>query len=144
MAADFRVERDSMGELRVPAAALWGAQTQRAVNNFPISGLPMPPRVHPRARADQVGGGAREPRPGLLPAAVAKAIEAPALEVADGKHDEQFPIDVFQTGSGTSQHERERGHRAPRDASARDARARQRPRQHEPEQQRRRSRPRST
>ena len=52
MAADFRVERDSMGELQVPASALWGAQTQRAVNNFPISGLRMPPALAPyRARA---------------------------------------------------------------------------------------------
>ena len=54
---DYRVERDSMGETRVPAGALWGAQTQRAIQNFPISGLPMPRGLHPGARARQVGGG---------------------------------------------------------------------------------------
>jgi fumarate hydratase, class II len=102
MAADFRVERDSMGELQVPASALWGAQTQRAVNNFPISGLRMPP-AFVRALALVKWAAARTNRDlGLLPEAVAAAIEKSALEIANGMHEEQFPIDVFQTGSGTS------------------------------------------
>ncbi|HEX5340110.1 MAG TPA: class II fumarate hydratase [Gammaproteobacteria bacterium] len=98
----FRVEHDSMGELKVPADALWGAQTQRAIQNFPISGLSMP-RAFIRAlglikaSAATVNQGL-----GLLDAARAKAIEAAALEVAQGRHDRHFPIDVFQTGSGTS------------------------------------------
>jgi fumarate hydratase class II len=102
MAADFRVERDSMGELQVPASALWGAQTQRAVNNFPISGLRMPPAFI-RALALVKWAAARTNRGlGLLPDAVAAAIEKSALEIANGMHEDQFPIDVFQTGSGTS------------------------------------------
>jgi fumarate hydratase, class II len=98
----FRVEHDSMGELKVPADALWGAQTQRAVQNFPISGLAMP-RAFIRAlglikaSAATVNLGL-----GVLDAARAKAIEAASLEVVEGKHDRHFPIDVFQTGSGTS------------------------------------------
>jgi fumarate hydratase, class II len=102
MAADFRVERDSMGELEVPASALWGAQTQRAVNNFPISGIPMPPAF---VRAlGLIKWAAADANRGLklLPAGVAKAIQGAALEIAAGKHLDQFPIDVFQTGSGTS------------------------------------------
>ena len=102
MAADFRVERDSMGELQVPASALWGAQTQRAVNNFPISGVRMPPAFI-RALALIKWAAARTNRGlGLLPDAIAAAIESSALEVANGRHADQFPIDVFQTGSGTS------------------------------------------
>ncbi|HXS80624.1 MAG TPA: class II fumarate hydratase [Gammaproteobacteria bacterium] len=102
MPADFRVERDSMGELQVPSSALWGAQTQRAVNNFPISGLRMPP-AFVRALALIKWAAARTNRGlGLLPENVAGAIEASALEVANGMHADQFPIDVFQTGSGTS------------------------------------------
>jgi fumarate hydratase class II len=102
MAADFRVERDSMGELQVPASALWGAQTQRAVNNFPISGLRMPPAFI-RALALVKWAAARTNRGlGLLPETIATAIEKSALEIANGMHAEQFPIDVFQTGSGTS------------------------------------------
>jgi fumarate hydratase, class II len=102
MAADFRVERDSMGELQVPASALWGAQTQRAVNNFPISGLRMP-AAFIRALALIKWAAARTNRNlGLLPEAIADAVESSALEVANGMHEDQFPIDVFQTGSGTS------------------------------------------
>jgi fumarate hydratase class II len=99
---DFRTEHDSMGALQVPASALWGAQTQRAVENFPISGLAMP-RAFIRAlglvkwaAADANSG------LGLLDAGRADAIRGAALEVADGKHNAQFPVDVFQTGSGTS------------------------------------------
>ena len=100
--AKFRIERDSMGELKVPADALWGAQTQRAVQNFPVSGLRMP-RAFLRALGliKQAAAAANRDL-GLLDAATADAIATAALEVADGKHDAQFPIDVFQTGSGTS------------------------------------------
>jgi fumarate hydratase class II len=102
MTSDYRIERDSMGELELPAAALWGAQTQRAVNNFPISGLPMPPAFI-RALGLIKWAAARSNRElGLLAEDVAAAIEACALEIASGKHGEQFPVDVFQTGSGTS------------------------------------------
>jgi len=102
MTAEFRVERDSMGELQVPAKALWGAQTQRAVNNFPISGLRMP-SAFVQALALIKWAAARTNRGlGLLPEAIAAAIETSALEVAKGAHEDQFPIDVFQTGSGTS------------------------------------------
>jgi fumarate hydratase, class II len=98
----FRVEHDSMGEIKVPADALWGAQTQRAVENFRISGRPLP-----RAFIGALGlvkqAAARANRAlGLLDARVAQAVEAAAEEVAAGQHDAQFPLDVFQTGSGTS------------------------------------------
>ncbi|QNP40843.1 class II fumarate hydratase [Lysobacter solisilvae (ex Woo and Kim 2020)] len=100
--AGFRLEHDSMGELRVPADALWGAQTQRAVQNFPVSGVPMPREFIRalglvKAAAAEVNGGF-----GLLGKGVSAAIRAAALDVAAGAHDAQFPIDVFQTGSGTS------------------------------------------
>jgi fumarate hydratase, class II len=102
MARRYRTERDSMGELQVPADALWGAQTQRAVQNFPVSGRPMPPGfVHAlglvKAAAAQVNADL-----GLLPKTRAAAIRRAALAVAAGEHDAQFPVDVFQTGSGTS------------------------------------------
>jgi fumarate hydratase class II len=98
----FRVERDSMGELKVPAEALWGAQTQRAVDNFPISGLTLP-RAYLRALGLVKWAAAHaNARLGLLSKDVADAIGAAALEVADGGCDAHFPIDVFQTGSGTS------------------------------------------
>ncbi|HEV8695916.1 MAG TPA: class II fumarate hydratase [Lysobacter sp.] len=101
-AKGFRLEHDSMGELRVPADALWGAQTQRAVQNFPVSGVPMPREFIRalgliKAAAAEVNGGF-----GLLGKGAAAAIRAAALQVAEGGHDAQFPIDVFQTGSGTS------------------------------------------
>ena len=98
----FRMERDSMGEIRVPATALYGAQTQRAIDNFPVSGLRMP-RAILRALGLIKAAAAQANRDlGLLDAPLADAISAAALEVADGRHDAQFPIDVFQTGSGTS------------------------------------------
>ncbi|MGH8529589.1 MAG: class II fumarate hydratase [Nevskiales bacterium] len=100
--AKFRIERDSMGELKVPADALWGAQTQRAVDNFPISGLAMP-REFIRALG-LIKATAAEVNAELktIDKKTAQAIIAASLEVAEGKHDRQFPIDVFQTGSGTS------------------------------------------
>jgi fumarate hydratase, class II len=98
----FRVEHDSMGELKVPADAMWGAQTQRAVQNFPISGLTMP-RAFIRALGLIKASAATVNQDlGMLDATRAKAIQAAALAVAEGKHDREFPIDVFQTGSGTS------------------------------------------
>jgi fumarate hydratase class II len=102
MTADFRVERDSMGELKVPATALWGAQTQRAVNNFPLSGIPMPPAFVRALGLIKWAAADANKALKLLPAPIAKAIQDAALEIAAGKHLEQFPIDVFQTGSGTS------------------------------------------
>jgi len=99
---EFRIERDSMGELQVPVDALWGAQTQRAVLNFPISGRPLP-RAFIRAVALIKAAAARANSAlGLLDAAVAEAIVAAADDVATGKYDAQFPVDIFQTGSGTS------------------------------------------
>ncbi len=100
--SSYRAERDSMGELRVPADALWGAQTQRAVQNFPLSGWRMPPPfVRALALVKQAAARANAAL-GLLDAPRAQAIDAAAAEVAAGRHDAQFPVDVFQTGSGTS------------------------------------------
>jgi fumarate hydratase class II len=102
MTNSFRIERDSMGELQVPADALWGAQTQRAVQNFPISGIPLP-RAFIGALALVKQAAARaNTRLELLDAQTAQAIDAAAADVAAGRHDEHFPIDIFQTGSGTS------------------------------------------
>lgn len=101
-ASNWREERDSMGTLQVPAAALYGAQTQRAVNNFPISGLPMP-RAMIRALGLIKQAAARSNQGlGLLDRALADAIVAAAQQVEAGALDGQFPIDIFQTGSGTS------------------------------------------
>ena len=99
---EYRIERDSLGEVRVPADALYGAQTQRAVENFPISGIPFP---RPFIRAlGLIKGVAAEVNAalGLLDAEKARAIQQAADEVADGRWDAHFPIDIFQTGSGTS------------------------------------------
>ncbi|OZD67990.1 class II fumarate hydratase [Rhodococcus sp. 05-340-1] len=98
----FRIEHDTMGEVRVPIDALWRAQTQRAVENFPISGRPLE-RTQIRAMGLLKAACAQVNKDlGLLDGALADAIIAAATEIADGKHDDQFPIDVFQTGSGTS------------------------------------------
>jgi fumarate hydratase class II len=102
MTSDFRIERDSMGELQVPVDALWGAQTQRAVNNFPISGMPMPARFIRALGLIKWAAAKTNRELGDLDTAVAEAIEAVALRIADGEHADQFPVDVFQTGSGTS------------------------------------------
>ncbi len=99
---DYRIEKDSMGEVRVPSAAKWLAQTQRAVENFPISGQPIE-RELIAGLALIKGAGARvRARRGLLAQATADAIAAASVEVARGDWDAEFPIDVFQTGSGTS------------------------------------------
>jgi fumarate hydratase class II len=99
---EYRIEHDSLGEVRVPAAALYGAQTQRAVDNFSFSGLRMP-RGFIRALGLVKGAAAAVNRElGLLPAELAAVVEAAAERVASGELDAHFPIDVFQTGSGTS------------------------------------------
>jgi fumarate hydratase class II len=98
----YRVEHDTMGEVRVPASAKWRAQTQRAVENFPISGAGLEPR-HVKALAlIKAAAATVNAELGIVTAEQADAIHRAALEVADGKWDDQFPIDVFQTGSGTS------------------------------------------
>ncbi|MGI8711174.1 MAG: lyase family protein, partial [Acidimicrobiales bacterium] len=103
--AGFRTEHDSMGEVQVPADALWGAQTQRAVENFPISGRPIDRRLIRalalvKAEAARVNAGLDDVD--AVDARIGEAIADGAEEVAAGDHDGQFPIDVFQTGSGTS------------------------------------------
>src|SRR5260370_19993996 len=99
---DFRIEHDSMGEVRVPAGAEWGAQTQRAVDNFPISGLRVE-RALIAALASIKGAAAMEnARLKILDRRVAQAIQDAANEVAEGRWDDQFPVDAYQTGSGTS------------------------------------------
>ena len=99
---EFRIERDTMGEVRVPTAALYRAQTQRAVENFPISGLPIDPALI--AALGLIKGAAAQTNAqlGVLAAERAEAIDKAAGAVAAGEHHEHFPIDVFQTGSGTS------------------------------------------
>jgi fumarate hydratase class II len=97
-----RVERDSMGEMAVPADALYGASTQRAVLNFPISGQQFPRRFIRALALIKMAAAETNLELGLLEADVAKAIAEAAASVADGDHDDEFPIDVYQTGSGTS------------------------------------------
>ncbi|MFF8842724.1 class II fumarate hydratase [Streptomyces sp. NPDC015127] len=98
----FRIEHDSMGEVRVPAHAKWRAQTQRAVENFPVSGQRLE-RAHIEALARVKAAAARvNAQLGVLDADIAQAIADAAAEVADGRWDDHFPVDVFQTGSGTS------------------------------------------
>ena len=101
-AATTRTEHDSMGELQVPADALWGAQTQRAVQNFPSSGRPMPPGFVRALGLVKAAAAEANAQLGHLPKGQAAAIRKAALAVAGGGHGDQFPIDVYQTGSGTS------------------------------------------
>src|SRR4051812_27585569 len=97
-----RTEHDSMGDVEVPRDALWRAQTQRAVENFPISGSPLE-QEHVQALALVKAAAARvNARLGVLDQDVADAVAAAAESVANGEHADAFPIDVFQTGSGTS------------------------------------------
>ena len=99
---DFRVEHDSMGEVRVPADAKWRAQTQRAVENFPVSGQRLE-RAHIEALARiKAAAAAVNAELGVLDADIARAVREAADEVAEGRWDAHFPVDVFQTGSGTS------------------------------------------
>ncbi|SNR64295.1 class II fumarate hydratase [Halorubrum vacuolatum] len=102
MGEQFRIEEDSLGEMQVPVDAYWGAQTQRAVENFPISGITFGRRFI-RALGVVKKGAAQANRDlGLVAEETAEAIVAAAAEVIAGEHDDQFPVDVFQTGSGTS------------------------------------------
>jgi fumarate hydratase class II len=98
----FRIEKDSMGELQVPAEALYAAQTQRAVENFPISGLKMPPAFIAAVALIKQCAARVNKDLGLLERGIAEAIERAAQDVIDGRYADQFPVDVFQTGSGTS------------------------------------------
>jgi len=100
--SDQRIERDSMGEVRVPATAKWRAQTQRAVENFPISGMTLErTQIEALARIKAATASVKREL-GMIEPDLAGAIIGSAEEVARGDHDDQFPIDVFQTGSGTS------------------------------------------
>jgi fumarate hydratase class II len=98
----FRVEHDSMGEVRVPAAAKWRAQTQRAVENFPISGRTLEAAHIAALGQIKAAAATVNAELGVLDADLARAVAEAAREVADGRWNDQFPIDVFQTGSGTS------------------------------------------
>jgi len=100
--SEYRVETDSMGEVKVPAKAYFGAQTQRALENFPVSGERMPlPVLHAAAMIKGVAAGVNAEL-GLVDPALAAAISRAARETLEGRFDDQFPVDVFQTGSGTS------------------------------------------
>src|SRR6185436_2422365 len=98
----YRKEIDSLGEVEVPSSALYGAQTQRAVNNFPVSGLRFPREFIRALGLIKLAAAEVNLALGLLNADQVSAIKQASQEVADGRLDEQFPIDIFQTGSGTS------------------------------------------
>jgi fumarate hydratase class II len=98
----YRIEHDSMGDVRVPADALYGAQTQRAVENFPISSLRMPRSIIRALGMIKAAAAAVNNDLGLMDDEMAAAIQSVSTEVADGAYDDEFPIDIFQTGSGTS------------------------------------------
>src|SRR6516225_9349908 len=99
---DFRIEKDSMGEVKVPAQAYYSAQTQRAVENFPISGQPLPKRLIRALGLVKAASAIVNRDLGKLKPELAEPIIQAAREVAAGKFDDQFPIDIYQTGSGTS------------------------------------------
>jgi len=99
---ETRLEKDSMGEVTIPLNALYGAQTQRAVENFPISGLTMPRAFIRALGLIKAASAQANAELKLLDPTLASAISKAAVAVAAGEHDDQFPVDVFQTGSGTS------------------------------------------
>src|SRR5882762_2929145 len=99
---EFRIEKDSMGDVKVPAQAYYGAQTQRAVANFPISHMPLPKKLIHALGLVKVAAAVANRDLGKLKPDLAEPIILAAREVAAGKHDKEFPIDVYQTGSGTS------------------------------------------
>jgi fumarate hydratase class II len=99
---DDRVEHDSLGDVLVPAGALWGAQTARAIENFPISGTTLPPELISALASLKGAAATVNGRLRVLPRDVARAVHDAAAEVASGAYQDQFPVDVFQTGSGTS------------------------------------------
>jgi fumarate hydratase, class II len=98
----FRLEKDSMGEMQVPAAAYWGAQTQRALENFPISGIRFPRSFIRALGLVKMAAAQTNLELGLLDRRLSEAMVSAAQEVVSGKLDDQFPLDIFQTGSGTS------------------------------------------
>jgi fumarate hydratase class II len=100
--AEKRIEHDSMGELAVPAEALYGASTQRAVENFPISGQAMNPAIIHAYGLIKEAAAKANGKLGTLPQEIAEQIAKASREVSDGDHDDHFPVDVYQTGSGTS------------------------------------------
>lgn len=99
---EYRIEKDSMGELQVPAGALYAAQTQRAINNFPISGLTLPSSFIKTVALIKKNAAKVNIDLDVLDHQKGMAIISAAQQVMDGKHQDQFPVDVFQTGSGTS------------------------------------------
>jgi fumarate hydratase, class II len=101
-ATTFRVEHDSMGEIKVPVSAKWGAQTQRAVENFPISGQRVEPAIISALALIKRESAQVNAELGVIDSGVAEAIASVADEIVNGSHLSEFPIDVFQTGSGTS------------------------------------------
>src|SRR6266446_3963278 len=102
MTSEFRTETDSMGQMQVPADAYYGAQTARAVENFPISDLRFPRSFIRAMGLIKKHAAVTNAALGLLPAAISEGIQKAAQEVIDGKLDPLFPLDIFQTGSGTS------------------------------------------
>src|SRR5690242_17572486 len=100
--AGTRTERDSMGEMQVPVDALYGASTQRAVLNFPISDLRYPRRFIKALGQIKLAAAETNAELGLIDKSIADAVVAAAREVVDGKYDAHFVVDIFQTGSGTS------------------------------------------
>src|SRR6185295_3111008 len=99
---EYRTEKDSLGEMQVPADAMYGPQTQRAVENFPISGDPLPAEFVRTLGLVKRVAAAVNASLGVLDPKIADAIQRAAIEVVEGRWDAQFPIDVFQTGSATS------------------------------------------
>ena len=100
--SEFRIEHDTMGEVHVPVDALYGAQTQRAVENFPISGSGLEPaQIVALAQIKRAAAIVNE-KLGIIPADIRDAIVASADEIIAGKHHDHFPVDTYQTGSGTS------------------------------------------
>ncbi|RPH53123.1 aspartate ammonia-lyase, partial [bacterium] len=100
--SDTRIEKDSLGEVEVPAGAYYGAQTERARRNFPISGITLPKRFIAAVALIKGEAAVVNEELGTVPAEAARAIRQAAQEIIDGKLDGQFPLDVFQTGSATS------------------------------------------
>ena len=98
----YRIESDSMGKIKVPADAYYGAQTQRAILNFPVSGFGFPPRFIRALAVIKHAAASVNQELGLLDDKIARAIRAAAAEVIDGQHPREFAVDIFQTGSGTS------------------------------------------
>jgi len=101
-AQEYRIERDSMGEVKVPKSAYYGAQTRRAVENFPVSGIGFPPRFIRALAIIKHAAATTNEKLGLLDSKIADVIRRAATEVIEGKHDREFVVDIFQTGSGTS------------------------------------------